>query len=127
MTALGDRVLEVRPSKVLRHSPVRLVSPQDAPDRAMQRVYRYLEQDYEAPKRILEVNRRHPLIRDLALVVTAEPDAPVVDLTIEQLYDSALVQEGLHPNPADMLPRILELMELATAQAAPPAAVDEEE
>jgi molecular chaperone HtpG len=37
----------------------------------------------------------------------------LVDLSIEQMYDSALVQEGLHPNPADMLPRIQRLMAMA--------------
>ena len=39
-----------------------------------------------------------------------------LDLSIEQLYDSALVQEGLHPNPAEMLPRIQRLLALAAAK-----------
>jgi hypothetical protein len=38
-------------------------------------------------------------------------------MSIEQLYDSALIQEGLHPNPADILPRIQQLLTLAAAQA----------
>ena len=119
VTGLDDRVLEVRESKVLRHSPVRLVSPQDAPDREFQRIYRYLDQEYQIPKKILEVNRRHPLIANLATLVTADPEAPVIDLAIEQLFDSALVQEGLHPNPAEMLPRIEQLMEIAAGSQAP--------
>lgn len=126
VTTLDQRVLEVRESKVLRHSPVRLVSPQDAADREFQRIYRYLDQEYEIPKKILEVNRRHPLIANLAVRVTAEPEAPVIDLTIEQLFDSALVQEGLHPNPAEMLPRIQRLMELAAGEKTP-SAIEEEE
>lgn len=44
------------------------------------------------------------------------PDSELVTLTIEQLYDSALVQEGLHPNPTEMLPRIEKLLELAVAK-----------
>ena len=127
VTTLDDRVLEVRESKVLRHSPVRLVSPQDAQDREFQRIYRYLDQEYEIPKKILELNRRHPLIASLAALVTAEPEAPVIDLTIEQLFDSALVQEGLHPNPAEMLPRIEQLMEIATREESSDALADEEE
>lgn len=119
VTTLDDRVLEVRESKVLRHSPVRLVSPQDAPDREFQRIYRYLDQEYQIPKKILEVNRRHPLIANLAALVTDDPEAPVIDLMIEQLFDSALVQEGLHPNPAEMLPRIEQLMALAAEGQAP--------
>jgi molecular chaperone HtpG len=34
-------------------------------------------------------------------------------LVIEQIYDSALLIEGLHPDPASMLPRIQDLMEKA--------------
>ena len=113
VTTLGDRVVEVRASRLLRRSPVRLVSPEGTADREMQRLYRFLDQEYEIPKRILEVNRNHPLIVNLARRLAEEPDAPVINLAIEQLYASALVQEGLHPNPAEMLPRIEELMEIA--------------
>jgi molecular chaperone HtpG len=115
VTTLGDKVVEVRQSKVLKNSPVRLVSPEDAPNREMQRIYRMLGQEYEVPKKILEVNRQHPLIANLARQVTEHPDSELVKLSIEQLYDSALVQEGLHPNPTAMLPRIEQLMMLAAA------------
>jgi molecular chaperone HtpG len=116
VTTLGDRVLEVRASKVLKNSPVRLVSPEDAQNREMERIYRLLDQEYEVPKRILEVNRDHPLIGDLARMVGNQPDDPFINLAIEQLYEGALVQEGLHPNPAGMLPRIQELLELTARE-----------
>lgn len=113
VTTLGERVIEVRASKVLKNSPVRLVSPEDAPDRDMQRLHRFMDQEYQVPKKILEINRDHPLIVSLARMIGSEPDSSLVPLSIEQLYDSALVQEGLHPNPVAMLPRIQELMMLA--------------
>lgn len=113
VTTLGDRVVEVKASKVLKDSPVRLVSPKDAQNREMHRLYRYLDQNYEVPKKIMEVNRHHPLIVSLSRLLDEQPDSPVINMAIEQLYDSALVQEGLHPNPAHMLPRIQELMMLA--------------
>ena len=113
VSTLGDKVIEVRSSKVLKDSPVRLVSPADAPNREMQRVQRMLNQEYEIPKRILELNRQHPLIVSLAHKLTEQPDSELVPVAIEQLYEGALVQEGLHPNPAEMLPRILKLMEIA--------------
>jgi len=118
VTVLGDRIVEVLESKVLKNSPVRLLSPQDAEGRDMQRLQRYLDQNYEVPKKILEVNRNHPLVMNLARLVEEQPDSELVDLSIEQLYESALVQEGLHPNPLQMLPRIEELMLLASAAAA---------
>lgn len=110
---LGDRVIEVRASKLLRKSPVRLVSPEDATDREMQRVYRFLNREYQIPKRILEINRNHPLVVNLAHLVTEQPQDPLIDLAIEQLFEGALVQEGLHPDPAEMLPRIEKLIETA--------------
>ncbi len=116
VTVLGERVTEVRESKVLKDSPVRLVSPEDAANKEMQRIQRYLDQNYEVPQKILEVNRNHPLIGNLAHMAENQPDNELIELSIEQLYASALVQEGLHPNPSQMLPRIQELMLLATKE-----------
>ena len=110
---LGERVTEVKESKVLKGSPIRLVNPADATNTETHRIQRLLNEDYEIPKKIVEINRNHPLIVDLAHLTEEKPDAPVVKLSIEQLYDSALMQEGLLPNPADMLPRIQELIEIA--------------
>lgn len=115
VTTLGDRVVEVRASKVLKDSPVRLVSPAGDNNQEMQRIQRLLNQEYEVPKKILEVNRNHPLVKNLALLISAKPDLELINLGIEQLYESALVQEGLHPNPAQMLPRVQQLLQLATA------------
>jgi molecular chaperone HtpG len=117
--ALGDRVAEVRESKVLRGSPCRLVSPENAPGQEMQRVYRILNKEYQIPKKILEINRRHPIIRNLSHLVAETPDDPVIDLTVEQLYENQLLIEGLHPNPASMTTRLQELMEAATARRPP--------
>lgn len=117
VTVLGERIVEVRESKVLKNSPVRLLSPEDAEGRDMQRLQRYLDQNYEVPKKILEVNRRHPLVMNLAHLLETQPDSELIDLSINQLYESALVQEGLHPNPLQMLPRIEELMLLASTGA----------
>jgi molecular chaperone HtpG len=114
-TVLGDRVVEVRESKLLTGSPCRLVSPADDPTQSMQRVRRLLEQDYEVPKKILEINPRHPLIQNLTLLVADQPNEALIDLAIEQLYDDTLLLEGLHPNPATMVPRIQTLIERAAA------------
>lgn len=113
---LGERVLDVRASKVLKDSPIRLVSPKDDRERERGRLSRYFDKEYQVPKKIIELNRNHPLIANLARTLHNQPDSELVTLTIEQLYDSALVQEGLHPNPAEMLPRIQKLMALAVGK-----------
>ncbi len=111
---LGERVIEVRESKVLKQHPVRLAAPEGQLDRNVQRVYRMLEKDYDVPRKILEINPRHPLIHNLAGWIADDPDAPIVPQVIEQLYESALLLDGLHPNPANMVGRIEALMEQAT-------------
>jgi len=117
MTVLGDRIAGVRESKVLQDSPCRLVSPEHTPGQEMQRVYKALRQEFKVPQKLIEINRRHPLIRNLAQLVSESPDDPVIDPTIEQLYENQLLVEGLHPNPASMIARIQALMEAATARS----------
>lgn len=111
---LGERVKDIRPSKILRDSPCRLVSAESDPQRDLERVRRLIEQDYEVAPRILEINRRHPLIRNLAQMIQTGTRTGVVDTAIEQLFANQLLLEGLHPNPTEMVPRIQELLEAAT-------------
>ncbi|GAB4434761.1 MAG: molecular chaperone HtpG [Chloroflexi bacterium OHK40] len=112
-TVLGERLKEVRASKVLRDSPARLVSTEDAMGREMQRINQLLGREAEQQPRILELNPGHGLVAALARRVEANPDDEVVTATLEQLYDNALLIEGLHQNPATMVPRLLKLMEAA--------------
>jgi molecular chaperone HtpG len=114
MTTLGQRITQVRESRVLSDHPCRLVTPEGQPGREMLRVYKLLNQEYEIPARILEINRRHPLIRNLAQMVAVQANDPIIETTIEQMYENQLLIEGLHPNPAAMIPRLQKLMEAAT-------------
>jgi molecular chaperone HtpG len=61
------------------------------------------------------LNRHHPLIHNLSTMLEQEPE--VVDEVIEQLYENALLVDGIHPNPADMVPRIQKLLEMATRRS----------
>jgi molecular chaperone HtpG len=108
---LGERVEDVRESKILTDSPCRLVNPTGAMNTGMQRVQRMLGKDYEIPKKILEINRNSELVQNLSARLSANADDDLIDPVIEQLFESALVVEGIHPNPADMVPRIQRLME----------------
>ncbi len=110
---LGERVIEVREFRLLTDHPVRLATPEGQMDRNVQRVYRMMEQDFEVPRRILELNPRHPLLHNLSDRL-AGGDTEMVDQVIEQLYENALLLDGIHPNPTDMVPRIQKLMEIAT-------------
>ena len=110
---LGDRVEDVRESKILTDSPCRLVNPPNALNANMQRVQRLLGKDYQVPKKIMEINRNSQLIQNLSLRLSTRTEDPLVNLLIEQLFANALVTEGLHPNPAEMIPNIQKVMEAA--------------
>jgi molecular chaperone HtpG len=107
---LGERVTDVRATERLRDSVARLVDPEGTMGQEMQRVYRLVDRDYEVPKKVLELNPRHPII--IRLNDLTGDDGLAQDV-IEQVYESALLIEGLHPDPASMLPRIQTLMQRA--------------
>ncbi len=119
---LGDKVRGVQEGKQLVDSPVRLVSPADSFDRDLQRVLRLTEESYEAPKKLLELNRRHPMIVNLGQMIERGGDNSandaLIDATLLQLFDNALLLEGLHANPVDMVERIQLLMAEAVAARA---------
>lgn len=110
---LGERVGDVQLTERLSEAPARLVNPSGALAAEMQRVYRLLERDFESPKKILEINPRHPILTGLA---SLEAENPLSNLLIEQIYEDALLIEGMHPDPASMVQRIQRLMEATLHQ-----------
>jgi molecular chaperone HtpG len=109
---LGERVTDVRASKRLSQSVARLVDPDGSLNPELQRAYKFLGREYEAPRKILELNPSHTILKNL---VRMEPGSELQTLIIEQIYDSALLVEGLHPDPSSMAPRIQQIIEAATA------------
>jgi HSP90 family molecular chaperone len=105
---LGERVEDVRASKRLSQSVARLVDPEGSPNPELQRVYKYLGKEYEVPKKILELNPSHAILKNL---VGLSSNSELQKLIIEQIYDSALLVEGLHPDPSSMAPRIQQIIE----------------
>jgi molecular chaperone HtpG len=107
---LGERVTNVRSTDRLRDSIARLVDPEGVMGQEMQRVYRMVDRDYEVPKKVLEINPRHPVVTQLYGLPKKDDLGEAI---IEQIYESSLLIEGLHPDPASMIPRIQLLMEKA--------------
>ena len=107
---LGDRVTDVRITQRLSDSPARLVDPQGVPAQEIQRVYHLLKQDIEVPKKILEINPQHKILVSLNALPRDDPRSTLI---IEQIYENALLIEGLHTDPASMITRIQKIMEAA--------------
>ncbi len=111
---LGERVTDVRASNRLSQSVARLVDPQGVLTPELQRVYRYLGKEVEIPKKILELNPSHAILKNL---LKLEASSELQNLVIEQIYDSALLVEGLHPDPSSMVPRLQQIMAAALEKA----------
>lgn len=107
---LGERVTDVRASNRLSQSVARLADADGALNPELQRVYKYLGKEYEIPKKILELNPSHVILKKL---LDMNPDSQLGTLIIEQIYDSALLVEGLHPDPSSMAPRVEQIIEAA--------------
>jgi molecular chaperone HtpG len=107
---LGERVTDVRASSRLKQSVARLVDPDGSLNPELQRVYKYLGQEYEIPKKVLELNPSHDILKRLS---AAEAGSELQALVIEQIYDSALLIEGLHPDPSSMAGRIQQIIQAA--------------
>ena len=76
----------------------------------MQRVYRMMDKEYKIPKKILEINPGHPILGQICDLPEAND---LITTVIEQIFESTLLIEGIHPDPASMIPRIQKLMETA--------------
>jgi molecular chaperone HtpG len=112
---LGDRVTDVRASNRLSQSVARLADPYGTLNPEMQRVYKYLDKDYELPKKILELNPAHNILKG---ILKLESGSALQIAIIEQIYDSALLVEGLHPDPSSMASRVQQIIEAALARDA---------
>ena len=114
---LGERVSDVRESRTLVGSPARLVSEDDSGSRYMYRINRLLDKDYQLPVKALELNPRHPLMHNLSTLISDSGDAGLIDAVVEQVFETALLQDGIHPDPSSMAARMTLLMQAATGSA----------
>ncbi len=105
-TVLGSRVTEVRVSGRLLDSPCCLVSPEGGLTSSMQKILQVVSKDTSIPAKVLEINRDHPLVRNLLRVFKADSDDLFVQNAVEQLYDAALLLEGYLSDPHKLVERI---------------------
>ncbi|MCA9116596.1 MAG: molecular chaperone HtpG [Planctomycetaceae bacterium] len=112
--ALGDRVEEVRKSERLTDSICCLVNPAGSLSSQMQKVMRMHDAEFKPPKRILEINPQAPLIQRLCTLVVSADQAGFIRDCGRELYDDALLVEGLVPDVEEQNRRRLRfLQELA--------------
>lgn len=109
---LADEVGEVRLTNRLTDSPVCLIADDNEVDLRMERVLR-IHQKYEAPtKRILEVNGKHPLIKQLAArAKESSSEAELADAAHLLMDQARIIQGEPVPDPAGFARRMSVFME----------------
>jgi molecular chaperone HtpG len=112
----GDAVASVRPSNRLTDSPAVLVDDAAGMSANMERILRQANQEMGAARRHLELNVKHPLIRDLVTLHSSgasDTAAPIARL----LLDDALLMEGTVKDAPGIGRRLQALLQSAAAAA----------
>ncbi len=108
---LKDKVTDVKKSNRLTDSPVCLVNPDNTTSSQMQKIMKMMNENFEIPKKIFEVNYESPLIKNLADINEKGNNKEYLDNCIYQLFDNALMLDGIMSQPSEMITRINKLME----------------
>jgi molecular chaperone HtpG len=116
-SVLGERVRDVKVSERLTESPCCLVVAGHDPSAYVERLLRERGHAIPKAKRILEVNAGHPIIQDLAVLVSKDAGAARAVDFIEVLYEQALLTEGSTlEDPNRFAKRVTELLAAAVKQ-----------
>lgn len=111
---LKDKTQDVRKSGRLTDSPVCLVNPDNTTTNQMQKIMKMLNESFEIPKKIFEVNYDSELIKNLAEIHDKNINKEYLDNCVMQLFDNALMLDGFMNQPSTMIPRLNQLMEEGT-------------
>ncbi|MUM77309.1 molecular chaperone HtpG [Pseudodesulfovibrio sp. F-1] len=108
--ALGESVTEVRVSRRLSGSPVCLANPDGNVTSSMDKIMRVISKDTSIPKKVLEVNPDHALVRNMLTIFEQDADDPFIGQAANQLFESALLLEGYLTDPHALVGRVQDLL-----------------
>jgi len=108
---LGERITDVRISSRLSESPCCTVNPDGQMTSSMQKIIQTISKDTTIPRKVLEVNDKHQLIKNLFTIFKADPDDTYLASVVEQLFESSLLLEGYLMDPHAMVSRTHRLLD----------------
>ena len=109
-TVLGDGVTEVKATARLSDSPVCLANPDGNVTSSMDKIMRVMSKDSSIPKKVLEINPDHALIRNMLTIFEKDENDPFIDQAANQLFESALLLEGYLTDPHALVGRVQDLL-----------------
>jgi molecular chaperone HtpG len=111
---LGDRVEDVRFSERLTSSPAVLVNKEGGMSAQMEKMFNLMSENKTIPKKVLEVNAEHAILRNLAIVLEKDKDDAFISRSVEQIFETALLQDGYLQDPHSLIEHIQTTLETAT-------------
>jgi molecular chaperone HtpG len=111
---LESRVSDVRESQRLTDSPSALVTPKGSMSHNMERLMRMSDQEFQGSKRILEINPKHPAVRNLGDLLKIQRDDPRLGQWAHLLVDYVLLGEGTVEDPQRVVSSLQSVMSAAS-------------
>jgi len=116
--ALAERVADVRESQRLTDSPCALVTPKGGISHNMERLMKMTDRQFAPNRRVLEINPRHPVIRNLGAHLEKKRQNAQLEEWAHFLVDYVLLGEGTVEDPQRVLRNLNTIMAGASAHLA---------
>ncbi len=110
---LGDRVVDVRASERLVDSPACLVGDDSQLSGHMEKMMRMMQKTDELPKRVLELNPNHTLVKSLAQMLQRDAQDPFIDTACEHLFEGSMLLDGYLTDPHALVERMNQVLDEA--------------
>jgi molecular chaperone HtpG len=114
---LAERVSDVKESNRLTDSPCAMVTPKGGMSLNMERLMKATDREFEATRRILEINPSHPVIRNMGAVLAKSRDAAELREWAHLLVDYVLIGEGTVENPQRITRALQGVLSAATSHS----------
>ena len=111
---LAERVSDVKESTRLTGSPCVLVTPKGGMSRNIERLMQAADREFEATKRLLEINPTHAIIRNMGEILTVNRDSEELKEWAHLLVDYVLIGEGTVSEPQQVTKTLSKVLAAAT-------------
>jgi molecular chaperone HtpG len=111
---LDERVSDVVESKRLSDSPCVLVTAQGGMGQNMERLMKMADREFAGPKRVLEINPKHIIVKNMGALLTKDRDAQQLKDWAHLLVDYVLLGEGKVEDPQRVTQTLQSVMVAAT-------------
>jgi molecular chaperone HtpG len=109
-TVYGDKLEDVKISQRLVDSPCILVSSKSGPSPQLERMMRLQNQKADFSKKVMEINPKNNLIKEMIRIHKAKPDSEQLKTLALQLLDNMIIREGVLEDIDRIVPRIHDIM-----------------